>query len=123
MRRPGRRKENDMNNRALAVFVVAAASVLTVLAGCTKQSPDLTVKGTVTDAASGKSIQGAVISDGQYGPPPAVPVITDATGKYSYTTWSEEHDITAKATGYKPQVISSSVVRKGQPLDFKLIHE
>lgn len=65
--------------------------------------PEFIVTGTVTDAATGQPIAGARVSDDGYGPEPYRGAVTDSQGRYSYTTWAEEHSIVAKAAGYKPQ--------------------
>jgi hypothetical protein len=88
--------------------------------GCASRDPNVTAAGTVTDAATGKPIQGATVSDDHYGPPPCKSAITDAAGNYIYMTWAEEHNIVVEAPGYKPQV---QVMQKGRALDFKLTRE
>jgi serine/threonine protein kinase len=69
--------------------------------------PNLTVHGTVTDAATGKPIAGARVDDNRYGtgtdkaPQQAW---TDAEGRYELNTWYEEHDIAASANGYETRL-------------------
>ncbi len=67
------------------------------------KEPSLVVTGVVKDAATGKPIDVATVSDDEYGPKPYKGAITDAAGKYHYVTWAEEHGIIATAPGYKPQ--------------------
>ncbi|MHC4692099.1 MAG: carboxypeptidase regulatory-like domain-containing protein [Planctomycetota bacterium] len=65
--------------------------------------PPFGVSGTVTDSTTGRPIPGAKVSDDGYGPKPYKGAITDAEGRYSYFTWSEEHTIIAQVPGYKPK--------------------
>jgi len=63
------------------------------------------VRGTVTDAVTGKPIAGARVDDNRYGadtdkaPQQAW---TDKKGHYNLKTWYEEHTIAASAPGYEP---------------------
>ena len=79
----------------------------TLLESISKKSesnePSLIITGTVKDAATGQPIEGAKVSDDQYGPEPYKGAATDAAGKYRYVTWPEEHNIIAEAPGYKAQ--------------------
>jgi hypothetical protein len=68
-----------------------------------QSGPGLVVSGVVKDAATGKPIEGAKVSDDKYGSEPYKSATTDTEGKYSYKTWPEEHNIIAQAPGYKPQ--------------------
>jgi hypothetical protein len=85
----------------LTVVAFAFLAALTiVVAGCGgKGEPTFTISGTVKDA-SGDPLQGAKVSDSNYGPEPYKSATTGADGKYSFKTWAEEHDVTAEATGY-----------------------
>jgi beta-lactamase regulating signal transducer with metallopeptidase domain len=64
-------------------------------------APDFVIKGTVTDAQTGKPIAGAIVGDvvsyayGKYN------TTTDANGNYSYKTYYEEHILKCRAAGYK----------------------
>lgn len=67
------------------------------------KEPSLVIRGVVKDAATGQSIEGAEVSDDGYGPKPYKGAVTDAAGTYRYLTWPEEHNVVAKAPGYKLQ--------------------
>jgi outer membrane lipoprotein-sorting protein len=61
------------------------------------------INGIVRDAETGQVIAGASVSDDGYGPKPHKSSVTDSAGRFSYTTWPEEHNIIAEAPGYKSQ--------------------
>ena len=86
--------------------------------------PNLIVTGTVTDAETGQPIEGAKVSDNQYGPVPYKGAVTDSDGKYHYITWAEEHNIIAEAPGYKSLqktlITSFFETEKDKVLNFKL---
>jgi len=86
--------------------------------------PSLSLTGVVRDAKSEKPIAGAKVSDDKYGPEPYKGAVTDAGGKYSYKTWSEEHGIIAQAPGYKIQkkTLTTDLMHKDKEtvLDFAL---
>ncbi|MGD1042196.1 MAG: M56 family metallopeptidase [Sedimentisphaerales bacterium] len=85
----------------LAVILILAA-VLLPMAQATPP-PEFVIKGTITDAQTGKPIAGAKVGDterydeGKHG------AVTDSNGDYSYKTWYEEHGVKAEADGYKRQ--------------------
>lgn len=85
-----------------------------------KKQPDFTIKGVVKDAKSGKPIEGAKVSDGEYGPEPRKSATTDSEGNYSYATWYEEHFIFAEAPGYKTQriILTTELRRKVNEAEF-----
>ncbi|HBG25696.1 MAG: hypothetical protein A2Y10_20545 [Planctomycetes bacterium GWF2_41_51] len=64
---------------------------------------DFIVKGTVTDAQTGKPIEGAKVGDVNEYADGKFYAITDEKGSYSYKTYYEEHSIKAAADGYKEQ--------------------
>ncbi len=63
--------------------------------------PNLVLTGIVTDAETGQPIEGAKVSDYQYGTIPYKGAVTDSAGRYRYITWATEHNIIAEAPGYK----------------------
>jgi hypothetical protein len=65
---------------------------------------DFIIKGTVTDAQTGKPIAGAKVGDVERYAEGKQYTTTDANGNYSYKTWYEEHAIKCEADGYKKQV-------------------
>jgi len=71
--------------------------------------PKYVVTGTVTEVDAGKPIVGARVADNRYGadankaPKEAW---TDANGRYTLTTWSEEHTIAASAPGYETKLVT-----------------
>jgi outer membrane lipoprotein-sorting protein len=71
--------------------------------GLESEEPQFVVTGRVMDATTGEAIAGAKVSDDGYGPKPYKGAVTDADGRYSYSTWPEEHRIKAEAPGYKTQ--------------------
>lgn len=79
-----------------------------------EKEPNFVIKGIVKDAQTGKPIEGAKISDGEYGPEPHKGATTDAKGQYSYKTWYEEHFIVAEAPNYKVQkhLLTTSITGK-----------
>jgi beta-lactamase regulating signal transducer with metallopeptidase domain len=105
------------------LLLIAVAAVLLPMA---KAVPPLefVIKGTVSDAQTGKPIAGAKVgdveryADGKYG------TVTDSNGNYSYKTWYEEHDIKCEASGYKTEskVLLTKVLGSEQEkiLDFAL---
>ncbi|MDD5006718.1 MAG: carboxypeptidase-like regulatory domain-containing protein [Candidatus Omnitrophica bacterium] len=102
----------------LQVLLLVVAVILGVASGCAPKAPNFNLSGTVTDAVTDKPIKGAVVSDDNYGPKPWKSALTDATGKYSYMTWGEEHKIIAQAPGYK---LKEEMLKDNQKvLDFKL---
>ena len=104
------------------VFVIIAL----FLDGCASE-PGLVLSGTVTDAVTGEPIAGARVSDDGYGPKPYRGAVTDATGRYQYKTWCEEHNVVARAPGYRPQreamFTSLFQTEKEKVMDFELSPE
>lgn len=83
---------------ALLIF----AAVLLPMAKAKSKPPEFLIKGTVTDAHTGRPAAGARVGDNQYAGGKQW-TTTDANGYYSYLTWYEEHDIKCEASGYKIQ--------------------
>jgi hypothetical protein len=84
-----------------SLAIIFFAAVLLPMAKATPP-PEFVIKGTVTDAQTGKPIAGAKVGDekyagGKYG------TVTDSSGNYSYKTWYEEHNIKCEAAGYKTE--------------------
>jgi hypothetical protein len=67
------------------------------------RDPQLVVTGVVTDAATGQPIEGARVSDDQYGSKPYRGAVTGPSGTYVYRTSAEEHNVIARAPGYRAQ--------------------
>jgi hypothetical protein len=67
------------------------------------KEPSLVIRGVIKAATTGQPIEGAQVSDDGYGPQPYKGAVTDAAGTYRFVTWPEEHNVVAKAPGYKPQ--------------------
>jgi hypothetical protein len=61
------------------------------------------IKGTITDAQTGKPIAGAMVGDVENYAEGKYHTTTDAYGNYSYKTYYEEHILKCKAAGYKIQ--------------------
>jgi beta-lactamase regulating signal transducer with metallopeptidase domain/tetratricopeptide (TPR) repeat protein/outer membrane lipoprotein-sorting protein len=83
---------------ALLIF----AAVLLPMAKAKSKPPEFIIKGTVTDAHTGRPVAGAKVGDEQYAGGKQC-TTTDANGYYSYSTWYEEHNIKCEAPGYKTQ--------------------
>lgn len=82
--------------------IILLAAILLPMAQATPP-PEFVIRGTVTDARTGKPIAGAKVGDveryggGKFG------TVTDSNGNYSYKTWYEEHDVKCEAGGYKTE--------------------
>ena len=92
-----------------------------------QQAPTFVVRGTVTDAATGRPIAGARVDDSFYGARPARPpqqTLTDAQGHYELHTAFEDHPLAVSAPGYDSRryTFLTSRLRPGQPaqIDFQL---
>jgi len=85
----------------LAVILIFAAVLLPMAQAA--PPPEFVIKGTVTDAQTGKPIAGAKVGDEKYSGDTQF-THTDANGNYSYKTWSEEHTIFVQADGYQKQI-------------------
>ena len=82
-----------------------------------QQAPTLVIRGTVTDAVTGKPIEGARVDDNSYGSRvnhPSQQAWTDANGHYELRTWPEEHNLAASAPGYQTQL--STLLTQGSGL-------
>jgi len=88
-----------------------------------ESQPSLTISGTVKDATTGKPIAGAIVSDD--GIKPYRSGTTDASGKYSCTTWPEEHSVRITAPGYQDQQVGVDggifQMQKEKVLNFTLV--
>jgi TPR repeat protein/tRNA A-37 threonylcarbamoyl transferase component Bud32 len=90
-------------------------------------APTFVVRGTVTDAVTGKPIAGARVDDNAFGTRPNRPpqqAWTDAQGQYELRTWYEEHTLAASAPGYETKLyvfVTKNLVQ-GRPaqIDFQL---
>jgi hypothetical protein len=94
-------------------------------------APTFVIRGTVTDAVTGKPIAGAQVGDdayftryGAFPNRPAQQARSDEQGHYELRTWYEEHTLTASAPGYqtKLQPLYPANFQQGQPalIDFQL---
>jgi beta-lactamase regulating signal transducer with metallopeptidase domain/tetratricopeptide (TPR) repeat protein len=83
---------------ALLIFAV----IFLPMAKAKSKPPEFIIKGTVTDAETGRLITGAKVGDDQYAQGKQW-TTTDANGFYFYNTWYEEHNIKCEAPGYKTQ--------------------
>ncbi|HKW30799.1 MAG TPA: malectin domain-containing carbohydrate-binding protein, partial [Verrucomicrobiae bacterium] len=89
---------------ALGTALVAGLFILIALGlNLAGETRNVTVSGTVTDAATGQPIAGARVDDSRNGADPnKAPAQsgTDTDGNYELETWYEEHTIAASAPGY-----------------------
>lgn len=83
------------------VLVLGALGVVVFLSKSAPREPNYLVHGTVADLATGRPIVGARVEDDHYGTPPYRGGTTDSAGFYQYLTWAEEHNVAARAQGYK----------------------
>ncbi|MDD5063682.1 MAG: M56 family metallopeptidase [Phycisphaerae bacterium] len=107
----------------IALFVFAV--VLLPMAKSKPKPPEFVIKGTVTDADTGRPVAGAKVGDERYAEGKQW-TTTDANGYYSYSTWYEEHNIKCEAPGYKTQnkLLYTKLLgsEKEKVLDFDLEH-
>jgi len=90
--------------RIATIFILVCLMSACVLPMTKYDAPvDFVIKGTVTDAQTGKPIAGAKVGDVERYAEGRFNTTTDANGNYSYKTWYEEHGVTASAAGYKEQ--------------------
>ena len=83
------------------LFIIVCGAILLPMAQGQGKEPDFVIHGRVTDAATGHPIAGVHVGDaGSYNNGLFFDT-TDVEGYYSYKSWYEEHNITAKADGYK----------------------
>ena len=117
-----------LGTAAVASVIAIGLMIAVVLAlRPTSGNPNMTVRGTVTDAVTGKPIAGARVDDNRYGadsdrtPQQAW---TDVHGHYELKTWYEEHTIAASAPGYenKLSLLRTKVLgsEREKRMDFKL---
>ena len=106
-------------------FILEAILVLTIRSR--NAQPGLVVTGIVRDSVTGQLTANAKVSDDGYGTEPYESGVTDSSGRYSYLTWPQEHNIVAEASGYKTQrqILTTSLLRskKEVTLDFALVRE
>ncbi|MGD0016714.1 MAG: protein kinase [Verrucomicrobiia bacterium] len=91
----------------LVALIVPALSKARERAATHRLVSDFVVRGTVSDAVTGKPIAVARVADNVYGARPnRTPreAWTDATGRYKLKTWYEEHSIAASAPGYETKL-------------------
>ncbi|MCE5186195.1 MAG: carboxypeptidase regulatory-like domain-containing protein [Planctomycetaceae bacterium] len=101
-------EKKTWKNRPLRIVtVVVLVSIMTVcvlpMANKATENSEFKVTGTVTDAATGLPIAGAEVYDDGYDGNKAR-TTTDADGRFALKTANEEHNISAKADGYMPQL-------------------
>jgi beta-lactamase regulating signal transducer with metallopeptidase domain len=86
------------------IFVLICVMSACVLPMTKFKAPvDFVIKGTVTDAQTGKPIAGAKVGDTEKYADGKFYTTADANGNYSYKTYYEEHGVKAEADGYKRQ--------------------
>ncbi|MCK4887210.1 MAG: hypothetical protein KAS96_07455, partial [Planctomycetes bacterium] len=110
-------KNRGLRIASIFVLVCLMATCVIPMAKFDPGLPGLTIKGRVTDTATGEPIAGARIYDDPYGPgpdwqkiergfyAPNLPqwgAITDANGEYAFLTWHEHHSFKVEAKGYEP---------------------
>lgn len=121
---PGRRFAARPTMLALISILLLAAVIAPTTVALTSRSagPTHEVIGSVTNAITGKPIEGAIVFDDGYGPEPRQETTTMSGGAFSYKSWNEEHNITAQAEGYVPQtlVMKTFPFDNSKKLNFKL---
>jgi TPR repeat protein/tRNA A-37 threonylcarbamoyl transferase component Bud32 len=112
---------------AIIVPAVARERAIVNQRQTARLAPTFVVRGTVTDAVSGRPIAGARVDDNAFGARPNRPPQqswTDAQGQYELRTWYEEHTLAASAPGYETKLyvfVTKNLVQ-GRPaqIDFQL---
>jgi beta-lactamase regulating signal transducer with metallopeptidase domain len=90
--------------RIATIFTMICVMSACVLPMTKYDAPaDFVIKGTVTDAETGKPIAGAKVGDVERYAEGKQCTTTNEDGEYSYKTWYEEHNVKAAAEGYKEQ--------------------
>ena len=91
------------------------------------KKPDFVIRGVIKDAKTGEPIEGAKVSDHEYGPEPRKGATANPDGRYEYVTCREEHNIVAKASGYRPQyktlITKPFSKKKEEVMNFELVPE
>ena len=102
-------------NSTTASVKIAGQSVQQNFALNATAQPRYALSGTVTDAANGSGIAGAIVSI------PGIPsTITDATGGYKFTLSNGTYALTASAAGFNSTTASVSIFGKSVHHDFVL---
>jgi hypothetical protein len=85
------------------IMVLFFGSILLPMAKFEPGPPNFIVKGTVTDADTGKPVAGAKVGDNKEYNDGKFCTVTDSDGNYEYKTWYEEHFTKCEAAGYKTE--------------------
>jgi beta-lactamase regulating signal transducer with metallopeptidase domain len=83
------------------IAIIITAAILLPMAKAASKPPEFIIKGTVTDAETGRPIGGAKVGDVEKYAEGKYCTTTDVNGNYSYKTWYEEHNLKCEAAGYK----------------------
>jgi hypothetical protein len=106
------RRNEGGPERFAAAEIIGKVVLNTRVGSRSETGPNVTVVGTVTDAATGRPIRGARVADNLYavrpdrGPQEAW---TDANGRFTLRTWFEEHTLVVSAPGYEQRLVTLKV--------------
>ncbi|HWH71052.1 MAG TPA: carboxypeptidase regulatory-like domain-containing protein, partial [Candidatus Sulfotelmatobacter sp.] len=112
---------------AFATVLAALAGFFNPLSPLRVLGPSLTISGTITDAATGQPIAGALVVEDEdvntLGRKAPYQAQSDSHGKYSLNTSHEPHRLTAAAAGYQTQsrTLSSNSSPAGLWWGFKVL--
>jgi len=104
--------------------IIVTAAILLPMAKAASRQPEFIIKGTVTDAQTGRPIAGAKVGDNKEYADGKFCTVSDSNGYYEYKTWYEEHFTVCQAPGYKTEknIILTKLFgsEKQKVLDFEL---
>ena len=89
-----------MIEETVALLFVFVCMVLVSSTNEKPRKPEFSVKGKVTDAATGRPICGVLVLDEPSDSMPVQGAVSDREGAYHYRTWAQVHAISVRAPGY-----------------------